>query len=54
MLYGAESLSKKNIIESVRRTLESMIADGIIQKIPSVEIRQNKHLPSAQSLGVVH
>lgn len=52
MLHGSESFSKKSIIESVRRTLESMVADGLLEKIPSFETRQNKHQSSAQSPGV--
>lgn len=52
MLHGMESFSKKSIIESVRRTLESMVADGLIEKISSFETRQNKHQSSAQSPGV--
>lgn len=52
MLHGMESFDKKSIAESVRRTLENMVADGLLEKIPSFERRQNRHHASAQSPGV--
>ncbi len=43
MLKGMDSFDKKSILESTRRTLDSMVKDGLLEKISSYERRQNKH-----------
>ncbi len=52
MLKGMDSFNKKSIIESTRRTLDSMVKDGLLEKISSYERRQNKHQGSSSSPGV--
>lgn len=52
MLKGMESFNKKSILESPRRTLDSMVKNGLLEKIPSYERRQNKHQGSSCSPGV--
>ena len=52
MLKGMDSFNKKNILESTRRTLDSMVKDGLLEKISSYERRQNKHQGSSSSPGV--
>ncbi len=52
MLKEIDSFDKKNILESTRRTLDSMVKDGLLEKISSYERRQNKHHDSSSSPGV--
>ncbi|MCM2367222.1 MULTISPECIES: hypothetical protein [Proteus] len=52
MLKGMDSFDKKSILESTRRTLDSMVKDGLLEKISSYERRQNKHQGSSSSPGV--
>jgi hypothetical protein len=44
--------SKSHQIESTRRTLESMVKDGLLEKVTVYERRINKHQASATSPGV--
>lgn len=52
MLKGMGSFAKKSILESTRRTLDSMVKNGLLEKIPSYERRQNKHQGSSSSPGI--
>lgn len=52
MLKGIDSFDKKSILESTRRTLDSMVKDSLLEKISSYERRQNKHQGSSSSPGV--
>ncbi|MBG6028308.1 hypothetical protein I5F10_12710 [Proteus mirabilis] len=52
MLKGMDSFDKKSILESTRRTLDSMVKDGLLEKVSSYEKRQNKHQGSSSSPGV--
>ncbi|MEQ5208985.1 hypothetical protein [Proteus sp. fly-1067] len=52
MLKGMGSFDKKSILESTRRTLDSMVKDGLLEKASSYERRQNKHQGSSSSPGV--
>ncbi|RNT31853.1 hypothetical protein B9475_000760 [Proteus mirabilis] len=52
MLKGMDSFNKKSILESTRRTLDSMVKDGLLEKVSSYERRQNKHQGSSSSPGV--
>ncbi|EPL4466882.1 hypothetical protein MC862_003053 [Proteus mirabilis] len=52
MLKGMDSFNKKSIIESTRRTLDSMVKDGLLERISSYERRPNKHQGSSSSPGV--
>lgn len=52
MLKGMDSFDKKSILESTRRTLDSMVKDGLLEKVSSYERRQNKHQGSSSSPGV--
>lgn len=52
MLKGMGSFDKKSILESTRRTLDSMVKNGLLEKIPSYERRQNKHQGSSSSPGI--
>lgn len=52
MLKGMDSFDKKSILESTRRTLDSMVKDGLLEKVSSYEKRQNKHHGSSSSPGV--
>lgn len=47
-----DSFNKKSILESTRRTLDSMVKDGLLEKVSSYERRQNKHQGSSRSPGV--
>lgn len=52
MLKEIDSFDKKNILESTRRTLDSMVKDGLLEKVSCYEWRQNKHQSSSSSPGV--
>lgn len=42
LLHGMASFNKRHQLESTRRTLESMVKAGLLEKITSYEQRQNK------------
>lgn len=52
ILNGMDSFDKKSIVESARRTLDSMVADGLLEKVSSYERRQNRTQGSGDSPGV--
>ncbi|MEF3760506.1 hypothetical protein [Escherichia coli] len=52
LLHGMESFDKRHQLESTRRTLESMVADGLLDKVTVYERRQNTMQGSANSPGV--
>lgn len=52
MLNDMNSVDKKSIVESARRTLDSMVIDGILEKVSSYEKRQNRMQGSGDSPGV--
>lgn len=52
LLHGMESFGKRHQLESTRRTLESMVADGLLDKVTVYEQRQNTTQGSANSAGV--
>lgn len=52
LLHGMESFDKRHQLESTRRTLESMVADGLLDKVTVYEQRQNTTQGSASSAGV--
>lgn len=52
MLNGMDSFNKKSIVESARRTLDSMVSDGLLEKVSSYERRQNRMQGSSDSPGV--
>lgn len=52
MLKGTDSFDKKNTLESTRRTLDSMVKNGLLEKVSSYERRQNRHQGSSSSPGV--
>lgn len=52
MLNGMDSFNKKSIVESARRTLDSMVSDGLLEKVSSYERRQNRMQGSGDSPGV--
>jgi hypothetical protein len=41
LIHGIESFNKKHMLESTRRTLETMVKDGLLEKTTSYEQRQN-------------
>ncbi|MEX6312835.1 hypothetical protein AB6G19_02755 [Providencia manganoxydans] len=52
ILNGMDSFNKKSIVESARRTLDSMVSDGLLEKVSSYERRQNRTQGSGDSPGV--
>ncbi|MBQ0264846.1 hypothetical protein LHV25_12360 [Providencia rettgeri] len=52
ILNGMDSFDKKSIVESARRTLDSMVSDGLLEKVSSYERRQNRTQGSSDSPGV--
>lgn len=52
ILNGMDSFDKKSIVESARRTLDSMVSDGLLEKVSSYERRQNRTQGSGDSPGV--
>lgn len=52
ILSGMDSFNKKSIVESARRTLDSMVSDGLLEKVSSYERRQNRTQGSGDSPGV--
>lgn len=52
LLHQMSSFDNKHQVESTRRTLESMVKDGLLEKITVYERRVNKHQGSAASPGV--
>ncbi|EAU0147703.1 TPA: hypothetical protein RPE44_002082 [Salmonella enterica] len=41
LLHGLDSFDKRHYLESTRRTLETMVRDGLLEKSTSYENRQN-------------
>lgn len=52
LLHGMESFNKRYQLESTRRTLENMVAGGLLERVTVYEQRQNTTQGSAYSLGV--
>ncbi|EMC9358187.1 hypothetical protein VRP43_000722 [Proteus mirabilis] len=52
ILNGMDSFDKKSIVESARRTLDSMVSDELLEKVSSYERRQNRTQGSGDSPGV--
>lgn len=52
ILNSVDSFDKKSIVESARRTLDSMVSDGLLEKVSSYERRQNRMQGSGDSPGV--
>ncbi|EKY0662431.1 TPA: hypothetical protein ACT2TS_002479 [Citrobacter braakii] len=52
LLHGMESFDKRHQLESTRRTLESMVEDGLLDKVTVYEQRQNTTQGSTNSPGV--
>lgn len=52
ILNGMDSFDTKSIVESARRTLDSMVSDGLLEKVSSYERRQNRMQSSGDSPGV--
>ncbi|ECI9603869.1 hypothetical protein FLL37_20610 [Salmonella enterica] len=51
LLHGLESHNKRHCLESTRRTLETMVRDGLLEKSTSYERRQDT-TQSGDSAGV--
>lgn len=52
LLNGMASFNKKSVIESTRRTLETMTASGLLQRVSVYERRQDTTQGAAESPGV--
>lgn len=52
LLHGMESFDKRHQLESTRRTLEKMVAGGLLERVTVYEQRQNTTQSSADSPGV--
>ncbi|EML3903638.1 hypothetical protein RHQ70_001727 [Klebsiella pneumoniae] len=52
LLHGMESFDKRHQLESTRRTLENMVAGGLLVRVRVYEQRQNTTQSSADSPGV--
>ena len=52
LLKGGSALDKKHHIESARRTLDSMVKDGLLERVTSYERRPDKTQGSAEAAGV--
>ncbi|AYY32769.1 TPA: hypothetical protein MAF88_001235 [Klebsiella pneumoniae] len=52
LLHGMESFDKRHQLESTRRTLENMVAGGLLERVTVYEQRQNTTQSSADSPGV--
>ncbi|EBP4214326.1 TPA_asm: hypothetical protein G2906_14075 [Salmonella enterica subsp. enterica serovar Senftenberg] len=52
LIHGMESLDKRHQLESTRRTLENMVAGGLLEKVTVYEQRQNITQSSADAPGV--
>ncbi|HCB0093315.1 TPA: hypothetical protein MYL60_004894 [Klebsiella variicola subsp. variicola] len=52
LLHGMESFNKRYQLESTRRTLENMVAGGLLERVTVYEQRQNTTQGSANSPGV--
>ena len=52
LLHGMESFDKRHQLESTRRTLENMVAGGLLERLTVYEQRQNTTQSSANSPGV--
>jgi len=52
LLNGMASFNKKSLIESTRRTLETMTASGLLERVSVYERRQDRTQGSGDSAGV--
>ena len=52
LLHGMESFHKRHQLESTRRTLENMVAGGLLERVTVYEQRQNTTQSSADAPGV--
>lgn len=52
LLHGMASFDKRHQLESTRRTLENMVAGGLLERVTVYEQRQNTTQSSANSPGV--
>ncbi|EAA1762927.1 hypothetical protein DL101_16590 [Salmonella enterica subsp. enterica serovar Braenderup] len=52
LIHGMESFGKRHQLESTRRTLETMVAGGLLEKVAVYEQRQNTTQSSAGAPGV--
>ncbi|WP_329502703.1 hypothetical protein [Klebsiella aerogenes] len=52
LLHQMSSFDKKHQVESTRRTLESMVKDGLLEKVTVYERRQNRMQYSGDAPGV--
>ena len=52
LLHGMESFDKRHQLESTRRTLENMVAGGLLERVTVYEQRQNTTQSSADAPGV--
>lgn len=54
LIHGMESLDKRHQLESTRRTLENMVAGGLLEKVTVYEQRQNipRVVPMRRGYGV--
>lgn len=52
LLHQMSSFDKKHQVESTRRTLESMVKDGLLEKVMVYERRQNRMQYSGDAPGV--
>ena len=43
LLHGMESFDKRHQLESTRRTLESMVADGLLDRVSVYEERRSEY-----------
>lgn len=49
LLYGMKSFDKRHRLESTRRTLENMVAGGLLERVTVYEQRQNTTQSNADS-----
>ncbi|KJM64886.1 hypothetical protein B5M10_14135 [Pluralibacter gergoviae] len=52
LLHGMESFDKRHQLESTRRTLENMVAGGLLERVTVYEQRQNTTQGSGDAPGV--
>ncbi|WP_333710596.1 hypothetical protein [Pluralibacter gergoviae] len=52
LLHGMESFDKRYQLESTRRTLENMVAGGLLERVTVYEQRQNTTQGSGDAPGV--
>ncbi|EBU3701556.1 hypothetical protein B9U77_13760 [Salmonella enterica] len=52
LLHDMESFDKRHQLESTRRTLENMVADGLLERVTVYERRQNRQQGRGDAPGV--